>query len=93
MPVQHYALLCTEAEVSCLNAGLLLKIQPQSTLQHPVSLCFLSPGIYSLYAYDVHQLSDHAKLSEEPTQQSADMPPHANSLGVTAVNAAYFLVE
>jgi len=41
----------------------------------------------------VHQLSDHAKPSEEPTQQSADMPSHTSSLGVTAVNAAYFLVE
>ncbi|KAL0049175.1 hypothetical protein WJX82_008170 [Trebouxia sp. C0006] len=74
-------------------SGLQLKVQSQSTIQHPVSLCFLSPGIYSLYAYDVHQLSDHAKPSEEPTQQSADMPSHASSLGVTAVNAAYFLVE
>ncbi|DBA86334.1 TPA: hypothetical protein ACH3X2_005568 [Trebouxia sp. C0005] len=74
-------------------SGLQLHIQSQSMVQHPVSLCFLSPGIYSLYAYDVHQLSDHAKPSEEPPQQSADMPAHASSLGVTAVNAAYFLVE
>ena len=69
-------------------AGLQLDVAAHSTLQHSVSVCFLSPGIYSLYAYDVHQLSD-------PTaqQHAAGTSSQDSSCGVTAVNAAYFLVE
>ncbi len=76
-----------------MHAGLQLEVGAHCTLQHPLSLCFLAPGIYSLYAYDVHQLSDQAVPSEQIRQHAADIPQPDNSLGVTAVNAVYFLVE
>lgn len=61
-------------------------------MQHPLSLCFLAPGIYTLYAYDV-QLSNQTASQDNMSQRSFGTPVQVNFAGVTAVNAAYFLVE
>ena len=62
-------------------AGVQLETGPHSSAQHAVTPCFLAPGIYSLYAYDVHQVSDHSSGT------------WAGLGTVTNVSPAYFIVE
>lgn len=63
-----------------------MEVASKSSAQHSVSPCFLAPGIYSLYAYDVHQLLDSSALQ---SQREAT----ASAASVTAISPAYFIIE
>ena len=77
------------AAVKCVPcAGLQLEAAAHSSIQHSVSICFLAPGIYSLYTYDVHQLDDHT--AEDLHQQAVNA---SSTEGITAVCPAYFIVQ
>ena len=69
-----------------MHAGVCLEVAPNSSAQHPIAPCFLAPGIYSLYAYDVHQLLYQSSV---PTHQEALASPGS----LVAVSPAYFIVE
>ena len=69
-----------------VHAGVCLDVAPNSSAQHPIAPCFLAPGIYSLYAYDVHQLSDQSSVL---THREA----FASAGSLIAVSPAYFIVE
>lgn len=62
-------------------AGVQLETGPNSSAQQAIMPCFLAPGIYSLYAYDVHQVSDHSSGA------------WAGIGTVTNVSPAYFIAE
>ena len=74
-------------------AGLHLHLQPQSSSHHPVSLCFLAPGVYTIYAYDVHQLQDTDLSSQLASTEASEPRDGKDGIGVLAVSPAYFLVE
>ena len=73
-----------------LTAGLQLQMQPHSSTQHAFSVCFLAPGVYMLYAYDIHQLPDPTMLLQ---QGNSEMGHTKDPVGVVAVSPMYFLVE
>lgn len=76
---------CTGLQ-NAMHAGVCLDVAPNSSAQHSIAACFLAPGIYSLYAYDVHQLLDQFSV---PTQRETI----ASAKNLIAVSPAYFIVE
>lgn len=77
-------------EICYIHAGVQLDIAPHSSAEHSINPCFLAPGIYSLYAYDVHQLSSQS--SAQPCREAV-ASPGAGTGTVIAVSPAYFIVE
>ena len=71
---------------NAIHAGVRLDVDPSSSAQHPIAPCFLAPGIYSLYAFDVHQLLDQSSVQ-------AKREAIASAGNLIAVSPAYFIVE
>ena len=69
-----------------MRAGVHLDVAPHSSTEHPITPCFLAPGIYSLYACDVHQLLDQSSVQSHREAT-------ASTGTVTAVSPAYFIAE
>lgn len=82
--------LVADKRQDAMHAGVQLDIARHSSAEHSITPCFLAPGIYSLYAYDVHQLMNQ---SSELSRQDAVAPPGSGSGTVAAVSPAYFIVE
>lgn len=78
---------CACQQLCLLSAGLQLDVLPHSTAQHSMSLCFLAQGVYTLYAYDIHQSPENNAANQSGATERKSF------LGVTAVSQAYFLVE
>lgn len=71
---------------NAMHTGVRLDVPPNSSAQHPIATCFLAPGIYSLYAFDVHQL-----LEQSSVQTHREAIASAGNL--IAVSPVYFIVE
>lgn len=71
---------------NAMHAGVCLDVAANSSAQHSIAMCFLAPGIYSLYAYDVHQLSDQSSV---PTHRETI----ASAGNLIAVSPVYFIAE